>query len=70
MRVMIWGADGYLGWPTAMHLARAGHDVVAVDSYLKRTLAREVDAAPLLDPPLLPERARLFADRLGVTIAV
>jgi UDP-sulfoquinovose synthase len=70
MRVMIWGADGYLGWPTAMHLARAGHDVVAVDSYLKRTLAREVDAAPLLDLPLLPERARLFADRLGVTIAV
>ncbi len=70
MRVMIWGGDGYLGWPTAMHLARLGHEVVAVDNYLKRTLAREADAAPLLDPPPLPERARLFADRHGVAITV
>lgn len=70
MRVMIWGGDGYLGWPTAMHLARAGHEVVAVDSYLKRNLARDADAGPLLDPPLLPERAALFAARHAVEIAV
>ena len=24
MRVLILGGDGYLGWPTAMHLSAAG----------------------------------------------
>ena len=27
MRVLILGGDGYLGWPTAMNLSAAGHDV-------------------------------------------
>lgn len=70
MRVMVCGADGYLGWPTAMHLARLGHDVVAVDGYLKRTLAREAAADPLVEPPRLPERAALFAALRGPRIAV
>jgi UDP-sulfoquinovose synthase len=36
MRVVVLGADGYLGWPTALHLSAAGHDVVAVDSLIRR----------------------------------
>ena len=60
MRVMIWGGDGYLGWPTAMYLARAGHEVVAVDSYLKRDLVCATGAEPLVPVPPLAERARLF----------
>ena len=28
MRVLILGGDGYLGWPTAMDFAAAGHDVL------------------------------------------
>ena len=36
MRVLVLGADGYLGWPTALHLSAAGHDVVAADSLIRR----------------------------------
>jgi nucleoside-diphosphate-sugar epimerase len=70
MRAMIWGSDGYLGWPTAMQLANLGHDVVGVDNYLKRTLAHEADADLLLEPHNLPERVRLFAARTGRMIRI
>ena len=36
MRIVVLGADGYLGWPTALHLSARGHDVVAVDSLIRR----------------------------------
>lgn len=42
MRILILGADGYLGWPTAMHFSARGHEVLAVDSLLKRRLQREM----------------------------
>jgi UDP-sulfoquinovose synthase len=36
MRVIVLGADGYLGWPQALHLSARGHDVVAVDNLIRR----------------------------------
>ena len=43
MRIIVLGGDGYLGWPTAMHLAARGHEVWTVDNYLRaRSLWRPV----------------------------
>ena len=36
MRILILGGDGYLGWPTAMHLAARGHEVSVVDNFSRR----------------------------------
>jgi UDP-sulfoquinovose synthase len=36
MRIIVLGADGYLGWPTSLHLSARGHDVIAVDSLIRR----------------------------------
>src|SRR3977135_3437675 len=36
MRIIVLGADGYLGWPTALHLSAQGHDVIAADSLIRR----------------------------------
>jgi UDP-sulfoquinovose synthase len=41
MRILILGGDGYLGWPTAMHFSRRGHEVHLVDNYLRRRAHRE-----------------------------
>jgi len=60
MRVLILGGDGYLGWPTAMHFAAAGHDVGAVDNYARRRIASETDSLPLFATPDLAQRAQRF----------
>ncbi|MDO5604790.1 MAG: NAD-dependent epimerase/dehydratase family protein [Paracoccus sp. (in: a-proteobacteria)] len=70
MRVLILGGDGYIGWPTAMSLTAAGHEVMAVDNYLRRRLMREIDCGALFDVPNLHERARLWAGKSGHEIAV
>jgi UDP-sulfoquinovose synthase len=70
MRVMILGGDGYLGWPTAMAFRHAGHEVCAVDNYLRRRIASETNSDALMANPLLPERAALFERLTGGKIEV
>ena len=70
MKVLILGGDGYLGWPTAMNLSAAGHDVVVVDNYLRRDIARDEDSEPLRDLPNLHERVRLWKEASGKEIEV
>jgi UDP-sulfoquinovose synthase len=65
MRILILGGDGYLGWPTAMHLSSRGHHVAVVDNYLRRHAAREEDVEPLIAVPNLHERVRLWRDISG-----
>jgi len=70
MKILILGGDGYLGWPTAMHLSKAGHDVLVVDNYLRRELCRETSGEPLFDVPNLADRAILWKETSGVSIQV
>ncbi|QIE57000.1 NAD-dependent epimerase/dehydratase family protein [Pikeienuella piscinae] len=70
MRVLILGGDGYIGWPTAMKLSAAGHEVMAVDNYLRRRLMREIDCGALFEAPNLHERARHWAAKTKKDVAV
>lgn len=70
MKVLILGADGYLGWPTAMSFASKGHDVVAVDNYLRRRIAEETNSESLIATPTLTERVKRFKIVTGKTIQV
>lgn len=70
MKVLILGGDGYLGWPTAMHLTARGHEVAVVDNYLRRNLCREEDCEPLFEVPNLNTRARLWDSYSGYRIQV
>jgi UDP-sulfoquinovose synthase len=70
MRVLVLGGDGYLGWPTVMSLAAQGHEVWAVDNYLRRRMASETDSEPLIPTPDLPSRAAAFQAGGGTAIHV
>lgn len=70
MRILILGGDGYLGWPTAMHFAARGHEVMAVDNYLRRTLALQTRSEALMPNPDLEERAEIFQFATGKEIHV
>jgi UDP-sulfoquinovose synthase len=62
MRILILGGDGYLGWPTAMHLSAVGHDVAVVDNFLRRSMSIELGAGSLTPIGSLSERVRAWLD--------
>ncbi len=70
MKVLVLGADGYLGWPTTMYFSGKGHDVVAVDNYFRRTEAHALECEALVPNPDLEERAALWEKVSGNTIQV
>lgn len=70
MNALILGGDGYLGWPTAMHLSRKGHQVTVVDNYMRRNACIELDVGMLYPLPSLIERAKIWYEKTGLEIKV
>ena len=70
MRIIVLGGDGYLGWPTAMHLAARGHEVWTLDNYLRRQIALETCSEALIPTPNLHDRARIYEGLTGRRIHV
>lgn len=70
MRILILGGDGYLGWPTAMHLSARGHDVLAVDNYLRRTIAMQTSSEALIPSPNLEQRVAAWEEVSGHAVDV
>jgi UDP-sulfoquinovose synthase len=71
MRILILGGDGYLGWPTAMYLSARGHEVHAVDDYLRRRAHREAGTDSLTPiAESLPARADAWHEVTGYNIGV
>lgn len=70
MRVLVAGADGYLGWPTCMYLSERGHEVLGIDNYFRRDAARKLESEPLVPTPKLDERASIWADVSGKEVSV
>ena len=59
MKVLVAGADGYIGFPLCMHLARNGFDVVGVDKFLRRKWVAEAGSHSAT--PIGPMSKRLAA---------
>ena len=70
MKVLVLGGDGYLGWPTAMHMSSAGHDVAVVDNFLRRSMSIELGAGSLTPIQSLQERVRIWEEIAGRSIEV
>jgi UDP-sulfoquinovose synthase len=71
MRILVLGGDGYLGWPTAMYFSARGHEVHAVDNYLRRRAHGEAGTNSLT--PIaenLPSRAEAWRQVTGYRIGV
>jgi len=46
-RVIVFGGDGFCGWPTALHLSESGYEVIIVDNLSRRKIDIELDANSL-----------------------
>lgn len=59
--VVVFGGDGFCGWPTSLHLSRAGYEVVIVDNFSRRRIEIELGAQSLT--PICSMETRLAAWR-------
>jgi UDP-sulfoquinovose synthase len=57
MKILVLGGDGYLGWPTALHLSEAGHEVAVADNFVRRHYDDELGVESLV--PIEPLRTRI-----------
>ncbi len=68
MRILVLGGDGYLGWPTALHLSRRGHDVGVVDNFVRRQYDYEMGVDSLVPITHLQHRVRRWEEVSGLSI--
>jgi UDP-sulfoquinovose synthase len=57
--VLVLGGDGFVGWPTALKLSKAGFDVVIVDNMARRIADVELECESLT--PIQPMSKRIKA---------
>ncbi|MGH9067790.1 MAG: NAD-dependent epimerase/dehydratase family protein, partial [Acidimicrobiales bacterium] len=68
MRILVLGGDGYLGWPTALHLSRQGHDIGVVDNLVRRHYDLEMGVDSLVPIARLQRRAQVWEEVAGLTV--
>ncbi|MDR2695812.1 MAG: NAD-dependent epimerase/dehydratase family protein [Deltaproteobacteria bacterium] len=57
MKIIVFGGDGFCGWPSALHLSQAGHDVIIVDNLSRRKIDVDLGVGSLT--PITPIGIRL-----------
>jgi UDP-sulfoquinovose synthase len=68
MRILVLGGDGYLGWPTALHLSNLGHDVAVNDNFARRGYDVEMGVESLIPIFTLEERILAWSEISGKQI--
>ncbi|HEY5384169.1 MAG TPA: NAD-dependent epimerase/dehydratase family protein, partial [Acidimicrobiales bacterium] len=70
MKILVLGGDGYLGWPTALHLSALGHEVTVVDNLVRREYDREMGVDSLVPIASLEDRVTRWEQVSGHAIDV
>ncbi len=70
MRILVLGGDGYLGWPTALHLSQCGHEVAVADNFVRRQYDLEMGVDSLVPIESLQTRAEVWRELTGKSIEV
>ncbi|WP_298181147.1 NAD-dependent epimerase/dehydratase family protein [Saccharomonospora sp.] len=68
MRVLVLGGDGYLGWPTALHLSDCGHEVAVLDNFARRKYDEELGSQSLVPIEDLDVRVAAWKEVSGKEI--
>lgn len=65
MKIAVLGGDGFCGWPTALHLSEAGHEVHIVDNLSRRWIDTELGVQSLTPMDSIQERCRIWKQETG-----
>jgi UDP-sulfoquinovose synthase len=70
MRILVLGGDGYLGWPTALHLSEVGHEVAVADNFARRQYDFEMGVDSLVPIETLQTRVKVWRDLTGKSLGM
>jgi UDP-sulfoquinovose synthase len=70
LKILILGADGYLGWPSCLYFSQRGHEVMGIDNYFRRKAAAELDCESLIPAPDLFQRTKIWEEISGKKINI
>jgi UDP-sulfoquinovose synthase len=65
VRVLVLGGDGYLGWPTALHLSDSGHETAVLDNFARRGYDEELGVRSLVPIEDLDTRVAAWEEFSG-----
>uniref|UniRef100_UPI0035C8137A NAD-dependent epimerase/dehydratase family protein n=1 Tax=Citreimonas sp. TaxID=3036715 RepID=UPI0035C8137A len=65
MKIAVLGGDGFVGWPTTLHLSELGHEVHIVDNLSRRWIDTELGVQSLTPMDSIQERCRIWQDITG-----
>jgi len=65
MRIAVLGGDGFVGWPTSLHLSNLGHEVHIVDNLSRRWIDTELGVQSLTPMDSIQERCRIWQQETG-----
>lgn len=68
MKVIVLGGDGFCGWPTALHLSNAGHEIAIVDNLSRRNIDNELEITSLTPISSMSTRLAAWQEVSGKTI--
>ena len=68
MKVAVLGGDGFVGWPTALHLSARDHEVHILDNLSRRSIDNELNIASLTPIASIQERLSAWRALTGRTI--
>ncbi len=68
MKIIIFGGDGFCGWPTALHLSRLGHEIIIVDNLSRRDIDNELETSSLTPIATMSVRIKTWKELTGKTI--
>jgi UDP-sulfoquinovose synthase len=65
MKIAVLGGDGFVGWPTALHLSDQGHEIHIVDNLSRRWIDTELGVQSLTPMDSIQERTRIWHQETG-----
>ena len=68
MKIIIFGGDGFCGWPTALHLSELGHSIIIVDNLSRRKIDVELQVESLTPIASIGRRIETWKDVSGKNI--
>ena len=66
--IIVFGGDGFCGWPTSLALSNAGYNVTIVDNLVRRKIDIELECDSLTPIKSISERLKIWNQVSGKTI--